>query len=228
MYQDLFVEEQQAFMRNYFLNNLSKCGIVKKYKKKQFIAAVSHHLSIAIVVKGQVVVSIISSEGQEKILYTLIPGECFGEMNLFSNSLLNYMIRVKEDAEISYISKAVFSEFAKSNPEVYQYFMNVMIIKFRIVLLQMTSNVFNDSIGKVADALIRLVSTSNSLEANGKSNRISVNFTQSELARIVGCSRITITRILNQFVQEDLISMNHKKIVIKKFDDLAKYIVCVQ
>ncbi|MDF2635609.1 MAG: Crp/Fnr family transcriptional regulator [Pelosinus sp.] len=227
MYQNLFIEDQQALMREYFLNDLSKYGVVKKYNRKQFIAADFYDLSIGIVVEGQVIVSIVSSKGQEKILYTLLPGECFGEMNLFSNSFFNYVIRVKKDATISFIGKEAFSDFAQKDLKVYQYFMNVMIIKFRIVLLQMVSNVFNNSTGKVADTLIRLISTSNSLQIEKTNNMVVVPFTQGELANIVGCSRITVTRILNQFIDQDLISMSNKKIVIKNFDGLLEQIIHV-
>ncbi|MBP2630992.1 MAG: Crp/Fnr family transcriptional regulator [Firmicutes bacterium] len=227
MYQNLFIEDQQALMRDYFLNNLSKYGVVKRYNKKQFIAADFYDLSIGIVVEGQVIVSVVSSKGQEKILYTLLPGECFGEMNLISNSFFNYVIRVKKDATISFIGKDAFSDFAQKDTKVYQYFMNVMIIKFRIVLLQMVSNVFNNSTGKVADTLIRLISTSNSLQIEKTNNMVVVPFTQGELANIVGCSRITVTRILNQFIEQDLISMSNKKIVIKNFDGLMKQVIHV-
>jgi CRP-like cAMP-binding protein len=91
----------------------------------------------------------------------------------------------------------------------------------------MVSNVFNNSTGKVADTLIRLISTSNSLQTEKTNNMVVVPFTQGELANIVGCSRITVTRILNQFIDQDLISMSNKKIVIKNFDGLLEQIIHV-
>ena len=57
---------------------------------------------------------------------------------------------------------------------------------------------------------------------------ISTLFTQGELAHNVGCSRITVTRVLKKFMAEQLISMKNKKIVINDLEALAGYTDRVQ
>ena len=52
---------------------------------------------------------------------------------------------------------------------------------------------------------------------------ISTTFTQNELAHNVGCSRITVTRVLKQFTDEKLISRKNRKIIIEDMDALARY-----
>ena len=69
----------------------------------------------------------------------------------------------------------------------------------------------------------RLAACSDTLEAGQDQRSISTLFTQGELAHNVGCSRITVTRVLKKFMAEKLISIEKKKIIIKDMEALAAY-----
>lgn len=223
MYQDVFDDKKQNEMRNYFQNELSKLGNIKTYKKNHFIDSHCCNSSFAIVLKGKIAKSIVSSQGREKLLYILRPGEIFGEMNLLGGGTLNYITRVKENAQISYVSKLILDRAIEKNPAVYEHLINSIIRKFRIVLLQSTNNTFNDSRGRIAEALIRLTACSDNADVEQQASMISTVFTQNELAHNVGCSRVTVTRVLKSFVQQNLISIKNKKIIINDIDTLASY-----
>ena len=80
-------------------------------------------------------------------------------------------------------------------------------------MLQLTNNVFNDSIGKIADALLRLASCS--IEAVEQERVfIYTPFTHQELANNVGCSRITVTRCIYKFINEGIVSYQWEKIIL--------------
>ena len=228
MYEDVFDEKKQISMRHYFLNELSDRGVIRHYKKKQTIDCELARSSFGIVVRGKVAKSILSFQGCERLLYTMRPGEIFGEMNLFCGGGLNFLIRAKEDAEVSYIGKEVLQAAIEQNSQVYQCIINSITRKYRIILLQLTNNTFNDSTGRIADALIRLSACSDTLETGQDPRMISTLFTQGELAHNVGCSRITVTRVLKKFMAENLIGMKNKKIVINDMDALAAYTDRVQ
>lgn len=210
-------------MRNYFLNDLAKLGKIKMYKKNHFIDMHCCNSSFAIVLKGKIVKSIVSSKGHEKQLYTLRPGEIWGEMNLLGGGSLNYISRVKEDAQISYISKIILDQVIAKTPSVYEYLVHSMTRKFRIVLLQSANHTFNDAKGRIAEALIRLSACSDKMIIEKDALMISTIFTQNELANNIGCSRVTVTRILKQFVQDQLISIKNKQIIIHDINTLASY-----
>ena len=223
MYQNVFNDKKQTVMRNYFQNELAQLGMIKHHKKNELIYIDCGNSSFAIVLAGKVVKSIISSKGREKILYTLRPGEIFGEMNIVGGGSLNYVIRVKENAQISYVSKEMLDKVIENNPSVYEYLINSITRKFHIVLLQSTNNIFNDSRGRIAEALIRLTACSDHRDKQLNSGMISTAFTQSELAHNVGCSRVTVTRVLKQFLKDNLISVRNKKIIINDMDTLISY-----
>ncbi|MBU5485102.1 Crp/Fnr family transcriptional regulator [Clostridium sp. MSJ-11] len=219
MYESFFDNDRQSFMRNYFLNELSKMGKIEKYKKNEIIDIEGN---VGIIVKGVVKQSIISVKGDEKLLYLIRPGEVLGEMTYFCGGK-DYIVTIaKENSQIAIINRDILEMELSKNPEVYRHFIHSMTRKFRIVMLQLTNNMFNDSIGKIADALLRLSACA---EIDSK-ERISVNmiYTHQELANNIGCSRITVTRCLKKFQDEGIISYENKNIIINKPNGLKEYI----
>ena len=89
-------------------------------------------------------------------------------------------------------------------------------------MFQMANMAFSDSIGKVADTLIRLYYQEGEEIIQGK--KIKDKFTHEEIAKLIGCSRVTVTRALNKFRDENIIDIVNGEIVIKNIEKLEKYI----
>jgi CRP/FNR family cyclic AMP-dependent transcriptional regulator len=221
MYKKFFDGDRQAIMRDYFLNTLSKLGQTKKYKKNELID-MDCEVYVGIVTKGVVSQSVISLKGHEKVLYLIRCGEILGEMIYFCGGADSIVSKAKEDVEVAFLSREVLESQLSLEPQIYRYFMHSMTRKFRIAMLQLTSAIFNDSRGRLADALLRLFSTAESDNAGlATLNRI---YTHEELANIIGCSRITVTRCLNEFLKDGVICYDAKKIIINKPEVLKTYI----
>lgn len=226
MYNELFDEKRQTRMRNYFLNSLSKQGTLRSYEKNE-ILSIDYNNYFGIVVDGVISVSILSSKGNQKLLYMLRPGEIFGEMNYFCGGSSLTVGIVKEKARISLVNKDVLEEELKNDSDIYRYFIHSITRKYRIVMLQLTNNVFNDSIGRIADALLRLASCS---IGAGEQERVLIDtpFTHQELANNIGCSRITVTRCINKFIDEGIVSYEGKKIILNDPLALKQYIDVIE
>lgn len=219
MYEEAFDSVSQEEMRDYFCGWLACQGIERSYEKNQFITIDGQ--SFGIVTKGCVAKSIVSAQGKEKLLYLLRPGEIFGEMNLVGGGALNYMVRAKEASAISFVSQKILKQEIIKNPAAYLYIIHSITRKFRIVLLQSTNSLFNDSRGKIAEALLRLAACSE--PQGGAASIITAHLTQNELAQNIGCSRITVTRVLNEFKKEHFIRLHDKKIVILDIEALVAF-----
>jgi CRP/FNR family cyclic AMP-dependent transcriptional regulator len=178
--------------------------------------------SVGIVMKGVLSQSIISSKGHVHSLYLLRKGEIMGESFYFCGGKNNISTLVKEDAKVSFLLKDELENELKNNPDGYRYFIHSLTRKYRIVTLQLTCNLFNDSLGKIADALLRLSSCAE-IDSLGRIN-LNMKFSHQELANIIGCSRITVTNCLNKLLKEKIISYENKNIIINKPEDLKKYI----
>lgn len=220
MYSDWFEQKRQDKMRQFFLK-LSKEGIIKSYNKNKIIDIESGEY-VGIVVEGILSVEIISSMGNEKLLYILRPGEIYGEMSYFCGGRCITILKAKEKSKIALVKRDILETVLEKEPEIYRYFIHSITRKFRIVMIQLTSAIFNDSIGKIADTLLRLCSCSE--KNTDEEISISVSYTHQELANNVGCSRITVTRCLNRFISEGIIDIKNKRIIIKDIDRLQSYV----
>jgi len=221
MYNDFFDDNRQLIMRKFFLDNLSKIGTIKDFKKNELINIKSESY-VAIVLKGHITQSVISTKGHEKLLYVLRPGEIFGEMNFFCGGTDSIIAKGKTDGQMSVITGDTLEKALEMHPEIYRHFIHSITRKFRIILLQLTNSIFNDAIGKICDALLRLYSCADRTESGQAS--INLPLTHQELANNIGCSRITVTRCLNKLLDENVISYENKSIVINKPEVLKQYI----
>ncbi|WDV45064.1 Crp/Fnr family transcriptional regulator [Clostridiaceae bacterium M8S5] len=224
MFDKLFDENLQIKMTNFFANELSKKGSIKKYKKKEYITHCTSD-SIYIVISGQITQIIISNTGDEVCLFRLQRGTILGEMNFFEGQHTEVIAKVIEDCEISLISKAVLENELLKHPEIYRYFMHSIIRKYRILMLNIADYNFNNAIGKVANCLLRLAHTSKFRYKSTKSiDSIEFKITHEELANRIGCNRTTVTNAINKFRSESLIEIDKKRIIIKNKTKLQEYV----
>lgn len=225
MYQELFNQQKQQKMRNFFLE-LAEDGELKKIAEAEEIF-LSENNNFAIVYSGQIKQLLLSKTGSQKSLYFLQPGEIFGEMDYFSGGQNQIINTAMKNSVISIVNKDVLEERLQEQHQTYEYFMHSIIRKFRIIMLQMSGLVFNDSAGKLAELLLRLASQEGRRITEGVI--IDFRLTHQEIADLIGCSRSTVSRELNNFKKEEIITIENKYIVINDISALKKYVdsVCL-
>jgi len=218
MYKDLFDEKMQNEMRATFLE-LSKLGKLKEFPKNKIIEVPGTDF-IAIVVEGKIKQTLYSIKGLEKVLYILQPGEIFGEMDYFSCGKNNMITKTMAKSVVSIVEREILEKRLMENSNLYRYFLHSVTRKFRIVMLQMADMTFNDSIGRIANTLLRL----SSQQGINVDNKLVINIplTQQDLANLIGCSRITVTRGLNELRDRNIIDIENRKIIINDIDKLKE------
>jgi CRP-like cAMP-binding protein len=221
MYEHLFNNEKQIEMRNYFIQLSETIGKTKCYKKNELISF-NEDKFVGIVKKGVLSKSIVSSKGKVHALFLLRKGEILGETYYFCGGENVLLIKAKEYCEIAFIENDLLTNELIKNPVAYKYFIHSITRKYRIIMLQLTNSVFNDSFGKIADALLRLATCAD-MDPLGRVT-LNIPFTHQELADNIGCSRVTVTNCLKEFLDKEIISYDNKKIVLNDTDALKKYI----
>ncbi len=220
MYEKYFDSKSQEKMRDVFLQ-LSKRGVIKTYEKNSIIRT-NKGKCFCIVVEGKLKQSINSVEGEEKILYILQSGEIFGEMDYFAGGENQLIVKTLEKSKVSFINEEIMERVLIENPIIYRNIIHSIIRKFRIVMFQAGNMAFGDAQGKVADTIIRLYSQGSIDELEGKV--VSEKLTHEEIAKLIGCSRVTVTRALNKFKDNGLIEIKEGMVIIKDIVGLKKYI----
>lgn len=220
MYEEFFDVQRQEKMRKSFLKIAEK-GHLKKYQKNRIIK-IPDNKCIVIVISGNIKQSIYSMEGEEKILYLLHAGEIFKEMDYFCGGESTLVTKTLEDSTISILEEEVIEQILLEDPNIYRDLIHSITRKFRIVMFQMANLAFSDSLGKVADTLIRLYYQVGQDIDKGK--KINEKFTHEEIAKLIGCSRVTVTRALNKFKEQNMLEINNGEIIIRDIENLEKFI----
>ncbi|MFX0549832.1 Crp/Fnr family transcriptional regulator [Hathewaya histolytica] len=218
IYEDLFDYKKQEEMRSFFLNMLAPLGKKKDFKKGDLIKIYEEERFVGIVINGKVKGSLYSSKGTEKLLYILRAGEIFGESNYFVSGGSHSIIKAMEPSTISFIPKNILDSYLDKNPKAYSFFIHSITRKYRISISQMSDAIFSSSKTKVANTLYRLTVQDSKKEAN--EYIIKTHLTHQTLANLIGCSRITVTKVLKELRQLNILDIRDKKIVVKDLDAL--------
>jgi len=221
MYDQLFDKMKQIEMRNYFIDLSKRMGESKSYKKNE-IVNYDRSSFVGIVKNGLLAENIVSSKGKIHFLYVLAKGELLDETSYFCGGENVTITIAKEDTDIALIKNEVLTAELSNNPEAYRYFIHSITRKYRIILLHLTSNIFNDSMGKIADALLRLASCADE-DPLGRTIVDEV-LTHQELANNIGCSRVTVTNCLKELMDKEIISYQNKMIIINEPETLRSFV----
>ncbi|KUJ89988.1 MAG: Crp/Fnr family transcriptional regulator [Thermoanaerobacter thermocopriae] len=221
VYNEMFDINRQKDMRKFFLN-IAIQGYKKSFLKNETITINYNKPYIAIITKGLIKQFISNKNGKIKVLYLLQPGEIFGEFSYLGGGFDLIEGQAIKDSEISIIFEDKLSSILETNPDMYKYIAHSMSRKFRIVTMQMSDLIFKDSMGRLCDFLIRLFYQQGKKIKKGYI--IDIPLTHENIANLIGCDRVTVTKGLNKLKKEGLIEIDGKKIIIKDLRYLEKYV----
>ena len=166
-----------------------------------------------IIVHGRVRISITSEDGREKDIALLQPGECFGEMALLDGSRRSATASAIEPLETVTLFREDFLEFLDQHSEVAAETTSLLTRRLRDVNQMLGDLAFLDVPTRVAKQLLALAETSaGDAEWQGP---VEVSVGQEELARLVGASRETVSRVLNSYCRQGILLTSHRRITIK-------------
>lgn len=220
MYEKYFNHEPQAEMKKFFIDKIAPLGYTKKYKRNDQIDFYDAS-KLSIILSGKVKICIYSKNGLEKTLFFLEPGEIYGEESLFYPHLSITPIPL-ENTTISFISNDIVKNHLHKNPNDYKYFFQSIIRKYEISLFQMNDVLKKSPKAQICSTLYRMAIQSNSI-SNSVNSSITIYLTHELLASIVGCSRVTVTRVLRELKNENVINTSNGQIIIINFATLKKY-----
>lgn len=194
----------------------------KKYYKDEiiFFEEDLNNENLYILLEGRVKLTILSPEGKEKVLTIMQEGDIFGDMSLFDQDSHPITAEVIEDARIVILTFADLESIIKQKPGVAIKIIEAMAKKTRLLTSQIRELVFQDTEGRLAALLIRFMEDFGVEVASGK--LIDLVLTHQEIANIMGSSRVTVTKLLNKFIDEGLIKIYKRKIVVINQEKLGQ------
>jgi len=217
MYDELFDQSLQKEMDDFFLTTFKDQGQISWYEKGVLIDPPGRD-QIFLVLEGELNQQMFSKKGSTITFYRLFRGNIFGEIDFFDSSRTFVMNKTVTSCKVATINRAIVESRLQENPKLYEYFLTSIVKKYRIIMLELANHKFNDSIGKLADFLVRLYYS----EEDKERQIIDVLFTQEEVANRVGLNRVTVTRAMKYFKDKGLIEVSDRKVILKDVEGLKE------
>ncbi len=166
--------------------------------------------SIYYIINGSVTVLVEDDTGREIIVAYLNKGDFFGEMGLFLESRSAW-VKARSETEVAELSYNRFQELAERDPSLLYAVGGQMAERLRRTNQKVSDLAFLDVTGRVARTLLDLARQPDSMT---HPDGMQIKITRQELGRIVGCSREMVGRVLKTLVDQGLISVKGKTMVI--------------
>ncbi|MEJ6950052.1 Crp/Fnr family transcriptional regulator [Natronospora cellulosivora (SeqCode)] len=191
----------------------------KKYYKNEIIFFEDNNdENLYILIDGRVKLTMISTEGKEKVLTILQAGDIFGEMSLFDQDTNPITAEVIDEARLVIVNAEDLKNIISEEPGVAIKIIEALAKKTRLLTSQIRELVFEDAEGRLAALLVRFIEDFAIDVQSGK--MIDIVLTHQEIANLMGSSRVTITKLINKFIDENIIKMYKRKIVVMDEESL--------
>jgi len=196
---------------------------LKKYKKDDYIYLPDEESDkIYFINTGRIKIGSYADNGKEITKAILSKGEVFGELAMIGEEKRrDYAISV-EDAELCVISSQEMKTLFKDHNSLSMFFMKMMGSKVIEMENRLESLVFKDSRSRIVEYLVDLV--------NKRGQRVGYEWvvrsfiTHQDIANLTATSRQTVTTVLNELRNSEIITFNRKRLLVRNLDTLKEEI----
>jgi CRP/FNR family transcriptional regulator len=173
-----------------------------------------------VVIEGRIRLSITNKLGEEKAIMIVGKNGIVGDLGLYAtNTYLTSAIPVTACKVLSF-SIAEFQQLLVEYPPLLPFFLLNLDKKFQIMTSQIVELSYESARYRVLQLLIQLAETYGVKEGNGI--RISIRFTQQEMANVAGASRVTVAQVFQLLREEKILSKENGYTLLSSLDILER------
>ncbi len=164
------------------------------------------------IIAGSVTVLLEDDKGHEIVLAYLNPGDFFGEIGLFNeDASRSALVRARTVCEIAQISYSKLRSLTDLYPDLIIAMTTQLARRLRNTNRKLGDLAFMDVYGRVARTLLDLCEQP---DAMTHPDGMQVRVTRQELARLVGCSREMVGKVLKDMEEQSHVAVSGKNIVV--------------
>ena len=203
------------------LAQLDKLTLMRTADKNQFIYFPKEPSKIMFFLKkGRIKIGSYSEDGKEIIKAILYPGEVFGEMGIVGETnRKDFAVAMDADTRMCTINIDEFKEILNDNPELGLEVTKTIGEKLRNIERRLESLIFKDARERIIDFMKEMA------EKYGKKigfeTLVKHDLTHQDIANLTATSRQTVTTVLNDLKDKDLIYMERKRFLIRDMNELV-------
>jgi CRP/FNR family transcriptional regulator len=172
------------------------------YKQKMYVFMQEDPLDrVFFIHSGKIKIYRTDLSGKEQIISILEQGEMFPHAGFFRNGTYPAHAEVLEEAQLIVIPIDKFEEILISNPEFCIKIFKVLGEKIVDLQGRLEAQVLHNTFEQIILLLIRLCKSNG--EKTDKHYKLTTQFTNRELANMIGTSRETVSRTMNHLKKKD-------------------------
>lgn len=212
---DSFIADAQKVLN---LKDLCKDRKVKSYKKKATIYMEGElPNSLYFVQSGNIKSFRTNADGKELIISLYKEGDFFGYEPILENEHHSESAVALEETELTIIPRHDFLTLLHSNPEISRTFVTLLCKKVAEKEAQLLNLAYNSVRQRTAEALLKI-------QTIKEKDLVSVS--RDDLAKMVGTASESVIRVLSDFREEGIISIESGKINVlhsNKLEQVVKW-----
>jgi CRP-like cAMP-binding protein len=156
------------------------------------------------IVEGLLKVTAAAPSRRERILAIMGPGALVGELSLIDGAPRSAAVTAIRESRLSFVTRAAFDAFAKTNPEIFRAISAVLARHLRDNNAALVATSFLSVKGRAARALLSLADAFGEDVGAGRI-LIHQKVSQGDLAAMAGIARENLSRILQEWIRDALI-----------------------
>ena len=203
------------------MDKLNELTLVKTADKNQFIYFPKEPSKVLFFLKsGRIKIGSYFEDGKEIIKTILYPGEVFGEMGIVGEEKRkDFAAAMDADTRMCTLDVEQFKEMMNSNPKLSLEVTKTIGEKLRNIERRLESLIFKDARERIIDFMIEMASKYG--KKIGVEILVKHDLTHQDIANLTATSRQTVTTVLNDLKDKNLIYMERKRFLIRDLDKLA-------
>ena len=168
------------------------------------------------IVSGSVRLFATRSDGREVVFLKFQPGDCFGEASLIDNETRPQTAQAVTDVELEVIDAASFTRLRDAYREFDEALLRLLSHQMRFASSLFIDLSLNDLLGRIAGRIQEAAQASRAT-CDGAAT-LDLPLSQAEIASMVGASRQTVNKALQQMQSMGLLHTEYNRIIVHDLD----------
>lgn len=197
----------------------------KTFKKGDYIYLQDEHADkIYFLTDGQVKIGNYSDSGKEITKAILTKGEVFGELSIIGESKRRDFALAMEDTTVCAMTVEQMNGMMREHSGLSLFLMKIMGSRVLEMEKRLESLVFKDSRTRIIDFLKSLATRKG--QRVGYEMLVRKFMTHQEIANLTATSRQTVTTVLNELRNKNILTFNRRRLLIRDMEKLAAEATC--
>lgn len=193
----------------------------KLYQKGEYIYLPDEHADkIFFLTTGRVKIGTYNEEGKEITKTILHQGEVFGELSMIGESKRRDFAYAMEDTQVCILTTQEMQTLMRDYNALGLFLMKIMGSRVLQMEKRLESLVFKDSRTRVVEFLLDLVEEKG--QRVGYEMLVRKFMTHQEIANLTATSRQTVTTVLNELRNKNILTFNRRRLLVRDMEELRK------